>query len=161
MKGFKVFNSDWTCRGFQFEVGKTFTEDVTPVCCDRGFHFCTKAADCFKYYDFNPDNKVAEVEALGDIDAESDDSKHCTNKIKIVREISWEEVLKMVNMGKANAGLCNSGKSCFCTVCNNCIGKCNCNSEHSKVTVDFCNFHCKHCKDQSDQCYKHSEHSKK
>ena len=109
MKGFKVFNSNWTCRGFQFEVGKTFTEDVTPVCCDRGFHFCTKAADCFKYYDFNPDNKVAEVEALGDIDTNNDDSKCCTNKIHIIREITWQEVLDLVNLGKACTGLCNSG----------------------------------------------------
>ena len=109
MKGFKVFNSDWTCRGFQFEVGKTFTEDVTPVCCDRGFHFCTKAADCFKYYDFNPDNKVAEVEALGDIDTNNDDSKCSTNKIHIIREITWQEVLDLVNLGKACTGLCNSG----------------------------------------------------
>ena len=105
MKGFKVFNSDWTCRGFQFEVGKTFT----PVCCDRGFHFCTKAADCFKYYDFNPDNKVAEVEALGDIDTNNDDSKCSTNKIHIIREITWQEVLDLVNLGKACTGLCNSG----------------------------------------------------
>ena len=109
MKGFKVFNSDWTCRGFQFEVGKTFTEDATPVCCDRGFHFCTKAADCFKYYDFNPDNKVAEVEALGDIDTNNDDSKCSTNKIHIIREITWQEVLDLVNLGKACTGLCNSG----------------------------------------------------
>ena len=109
MKGFKVFNSDWTCRCFQFEVGKTFTEDVTPVCCDRGFHFCTKAADCFKYYDFNPDNKVAEVEALGDIDTNNDDSKCSTNKIHIIREITWQEVLDLVNLGKACTGLCNSG----------------------------------------------------
>ena len=109
MKGFKVFNSDWTCRGFQFEVGKTFTEDVTPVCCDRGFHFCTKAADCFKYYSFDPDNKVAEVEALGDIDTNNDDSKCSTNKIHIIREITWREVLDLVNLGKACTGLCNSG----------------------------------------------------
>ena len=109
MKGFKVFNSDWTCRGFQFEVGKTFTEDVTPVCCDRGFHFCTKASDCFRYYSFDPDNKVAEVEALGDIDTQDDDSKCCTNKIHIIREITWQEVLDLVNLGKACTGLCNSG----------------------------------------------------
>ena len=127
MKGFKVFNSDWTCRGFQFEVGKTFTEDVTPVCCDRGFHFCTKAADCFKYYDFNPDNKVAEVEALGDIDTNNDDSKCSTNKIHIIREITWQEVLDLVNLGKACTGLCNSGnrnsgdwnKTCFSNGCFN------------------------------------------
>ena len=109
MQGYKVFEPDWTCRGFQYAVGETFEEDVTPSCCNRGFHFCTELKDCFNYYPFNPDNKVAEIEALGDIDAEADGSKHCTNKIKIVREISWEEVLKMVNMGKANTGLCNSG----------------------------------------------------
>ena len=109
MKGYKVFNSDWTCRGFQFEVGKVFEEDVTPVCCDRGFHFCTKASDCFRYYSFDPDNKVAEVEALGDIDTQDDDSKCCTNKIHIIREITWQEVLDLVNLGKACTGLCNSG----------------------------------------------------
>ena len=109
MKGYKVFNSDWTCRGFQFEVGKVFEEDVTPVCCDRGFHFCTKASDCFRYYSFDPDNKVAEVEALGDIDTQDDDSKCCTNKIHIIREITWQEVLELVNLGKACTGLCNSG----------------------------------------------------
>ena len=114
MKGFKVFNSDWTCRDFQFEVGKTFAEDVTPVCCNRGFHFCTKAVDCFKYYDFNPDNKIAEVEALGDIDTNNNDSKCSTNKIHIIREITWHEVLDLVNLGKActgfsNSGNCNSG----------------------------------------------------
>ena len=109
MKGYKVFNSDWTCRGFQFEVGKVFEEDVTPVCCDKGFHFCTKASDCFRYYSFDPDNKVAEVEALGDIDTKDDDSKCCTNKIHIIREITWQEVLDLVNLGKACTGLCNSG----------------------------------------------------
>lgn len=109
MKGYKVFKPDWTCRGYQFEVGKTFTEDVTPVCCDSGFHFCTKIADCFKRYDFDPDNKVAEVEALGEIDTNEDDSKCSTNKIHIIREIAWQEVLDLVNLGKACTGLHNSG----------------------------------------------------
>ena len=133
MKGFKVFNSDWTCRGFQFEVGKTFAKDVTPVCCRRGFHFCTKAADCFKYYDFNPDNKIAEVEALGDIDTNNNDSKCSTNKIHIIREITWHEVLDLVNLGKACTGLSNSGNynsgNCNSGNCNS--GDCNsgdCNS---------------------------------
>ena len=111
MRGYKVFSSDWTCRGFQFEVGKTYEENVTPLYCKRGFHFCTELKDCFNYYLFDPDNKIAEVEALGDIDTESESntSKHCTNKIKIIRELSWEEVLKMINIGKANTGRCNTG----------------------------------------------------
>lgn len=63
VKGFKVFNPDWTCnpngKPFQYAVGGTYEEDVKPMVCDRGFHFCEKAADCFNYYQFNPENKVA------------------------------------------------------------------------------------------------------
>ena len=109
IKGYKVFNKDWTCRGFQFEVGKIYEEDVTPKCCEKGFHFCTKAADCFNYYSFSSKNKVAEVIALGDVDIKSDDTKCCTNKIQIVREITWQELLTIVNTGKDCTGLCNTG----------------------------------------------------
>ena len=107
IKGYKVFNPDWTCRGFRYEVGKTYEENVKPTVCGRGFHFCKRAKDCFSYYSFNPDNKVAEVVALGEIEEEGD--KCCTNKIKIVREITWEEVLALCNTGKGNSGLSNSG----------------------------------------------------
>ena len=109
VKGYKVFNPDWTCRGFQFEVGKTFEEDVIPSCYNRGFHFCTKALDCFSYYDFRSENKVAEVVALGDVDTSTKDTKCCTNKIQIVREITWQELLTIVNTGKDCTGLCNTG----------------------------------------------------
>ena len=109
IKGYKVFNSDWTCRGFQYEVGKIFEEDVIPSCCDQGFHFCLKASDCFNYYKFCSDNKVAEVVALGDVDYADDNTKCCTNRIRIVREIPWDEVLRIVNTGKDCTGLCNTG----------------------------------------------------
>ena len=109
VKGYKVFNPDWTCRGFQYEVGKIFEEDVTPECCKAGFHFCTKASDCFNYYNFDLNNKVAEVLALGEVDTESNDTKCCTNRIKIVREIPWKELLDIVNTGKSCTGLCNTG----------------------------------------------------
>ena len=107
MKGYKVFNPDWTCRDFQYQVGQTYEMDAEPKCCDRGFHFCEKASDCFEYYNFNSENKVAEIEALGDID--TDGAKSCTNKIKIVREIPWDEVLRIVNEGKDCTGRCNTG----------------------------------------------------
>lgn len=109
VKGYKVFNADWTCRGFQYVVGETFEDDVIPSCCNKGFHFCTKAADCFSYYQFDSNNKVAEVEAIGKIDTNPVDSKCCTNKIRIVRELSWDEVLEIVNIGKGCTGLRNSG----------------------------------------------------
>ena len=109
VRGYKVFNPDWTCRHFPYEVGKVFEEDVEPSCCDRGFHFCLKAADCFNYYSFNSNNKVAEVVALGAVDYSEDNSKACTNKIQIVREIPWQELLTIVNTGKDCTGLCNTG----------------------------------------------------
>ncbi len=122
IKGYKVFNSDWTCRGFQYEVGKIFEEDVTPSCCDRGFHFCLKASDCFNYYKFCSDNKVAEVVALGDVDYADANTKCCTNRIRIVREIPWDEVLRIVNEGKDCTGLCNTGD---CNTGNRNTGDCN------------------------------------
>ena len=107
IKGYKVFNPDWTCRGFQYKVGKTYEENITPKTCSRGFHFCERASDCFNYYSFNSRNKVAEIVALGDID--TDGTKSCTNKIQIIREIPWDELLKIVNEGKGCTGLRNTG----------------------------------------------------
>ena len=110
IKGYKVFNPGWTCRGFQYEVGKKYEENIKPELCSRGFHFCKEAKDCFNYYSFNPKNKVAEVIAHGEIsENDNEDTKCCTNKIEIVREIPWTELLTIVNTGKGNTGFCNTG----------------------------------------------------
>ena len=107
VKGYKVFNSDWTCRGKQYSCPGTFEEFVSPAVCNVGMHFCKNAADCFRYYDFDPNNHVAEVIAHGTV-AEGED-KCATNKLEIVREVPWAEVLEIVNTGKACTGRCNSG----------------------------------------------------
>ena len=106
-KGYKVFNSDWTCRNKRYTCPGEFEEDVTPVECESGMHFCEDPADCFRYYDFNPENHVCEVEAYGDIDHGA--NKLCTNKLRVIREIPWEEVLRLVNTGKDCTGNCNTG----------------------------------------------------
>jgi len=49
-RGFKGFDKDMRCRGFQFEPGKTFTEECDPKICKRGFHFCEYPLDIFNYY---------------------------------------------------------------------------------------------------------------
>ena len=46
VKGYKVFNPDWTCRGFQYQVGKSYEMNEEPIICERGYHFCTKLIDC-------------------------------------------------------------------------------------------------------------------
>ena len=121
VKGYKVFNPDWTCKGKQYTCPGTFEEDVNPSVCNVGMHFCKNAADCFRYYDFDPNNHVAEVIAHGTV-AEGED-KCATNKLEIVREIPWAEVLEIVNTGKACTGRCNSGD------CNS--GDCNSGNRNS------------------------------
>ena len=107
MKGYKVFNPDWTCRDFQYEIGKIYETDKPLVICGTGFHFCERAADCFDHYRFDSDNKVAEVVARGEIVTK--ENKSCTNKIEIVREIPWIELLTIVNIGMDNTGFRNTG----------------------------------------------------
>ena len=107
IKGYKVFNSDWTCRGFQYKVGETYIHNGNIEMCGSGFHFCQKASDCFDYYKFDSNNKVAEIEAIGLV--ETSGNKSVTDKIVIVREIPWQELLTIVNEGKDCTGLCNIG----------------------------------------------------
>ncbi len=107
VKGFKVFNPDWTCKDKKYGCPGRFEEDVTPSICNKGMHFCKRASDCFNYYSFDPNNKVAEVIAYGEVSEEGD--KCATNKLEVVREIPWSELLGLVNTGKGCTGRCNSG----------------------------------------------------
>ena len=109
IKGYKVFNSDWTCKGFQYKVGETHIHNGNIKMFGSGFHFCQKASDCFSYYQFDSNNKVAEIEAIGLV--ETSGNKSVTDKIVIVREIPWQELLTIVNEGKDCTGLCNTGNS--------------------------------------------------
>ena len=110
--GFKVFRPDWTCdpTGYnpkQYTCPGKFEEEGELDVCGHGMHFCQTAADCFNYYSFNSENKVAEVIAYGEVRTEGD--KSCTDKLEIVREIPWDEVLRIVNLGKNCTGRCNTG----------------------------------------------------
>lgn len=105
--GFKVFNPDWTCRKKQYTCPGMFEELGEVEVCGYGMHFCENAADCFNYYGFDPNNKVAEGIAHGEVKKEG--GKSCTNKLEIVREIPWDEVLRIVNLGKNCTGRCNTG----------------------------------------------------
>ena len=116
VKGYKVFNNDWTCTpngSFkQYVCPGVFEEDVDLDICHKGMHFCENALDCFNYYNFDSKNRVAEVVAYGKIRKERD--KSCTDKLEIIREISWQELLTIVNTGRdctgfGNAGNCNTG----------------------------------------------------
>ena len=95
MKAYKVFNNDWTCNGFQYEVGKTYTIDGDIKLCESGFHACKNLSDCFIYYDCVPWNKIAEVELVGEIQG-VDGDKQVTDKIKIIKEVMFEDIGKII-----------------------------------------------------------------
>lgn len=85
----------------------------------------------FNYYSFDSSNKVAEVIAYGDV--RTDGNKSCTDKLEIVREITWDEVLRIVNIGKNCTGYCNTG-DCNTGDCN--TGSCNtgdCNTGNRNI----------------------------
>ena len=107
MKGYKVFNPDFSCRGFQFEVGKSYKHNGPIEICRSGFHFCRDVADCFNYYPFDSNNKVAEIEAVGLVESNGD--KSVTDEVVIVREIPWAEMLELANHGNGNSGIKNTG----------------------------------------------------
>ena len=109
VRGYKVFNPDFTCRGEKFEIGKHFVFDKPIKICASGYHFCTKASHCFEYYSFDPKNIVCEVLAHGDVETHTEDSKCCTNDLEIVRQLTWAEVLEVSNEGANNTGRSNTG----------------------------------------------------
>lgn len=53
LKAYKAFNSDLTCIGFQYEVGKTYRHNEALRLCEAGFHACERLVDCFTYYEPN------------------------------------------------------------------------------------------------------------
>ena len=88
MKGYKGFNKDLTCRGFQFEEGKEYVHDGEVKCCEGGFHACEYPLDCLGYYSPN-ESVYHEVELDGTIDKEGqDDTKVSAQKIKIGARLS-------------------------------------------------------------------------
>lgn len=81
MKAYKGFNKDMTCRGFQYEEGKTYEMESAELC-DHGFHACEYPLDCFGYYS-PADSVYHEVELGGVTDEEGDDTKRVGTKITV------------------------------------------------------------------------------
>jgi len=106
IKGWKVFDKDLQCLKFQFEVGITYKHDGKIALCEAGFHFHENQKDLFQYYAFDSQNRVCEVLASKVV---TGDDKSVCSEITIGKELNWNEVLNLVNIGKDNTGRLNTG----------------------------------------------------
>ena len=90
---YKGFKQDLTCRGFQFELGKTFEHKGKVEACSSGFHSCEYPLDCFSYYP-PAESRYAEAVADGQISKEDGgDSKIASATITIKAEISVHQLV--------------------------------------------------------------------
>ena len=81
MKAYKRFNKDMTCKGFQYEEGKTYETDHAELC-SAGFHACENPLDCSSYY--SPVESVIREVELEDVSPDRmEDSKVVAKKITI------------------------------------------------------------------------------
>ena len=111
MIGYKATDKDGYCRGFKFEVGKTYTKDTPKeeleCCTNKVFHFCRELFAIEKESNYNlSESRLFEVIA-GDYVRSGD--KYGTNSLTILREIKGKEKLELTNSGNRNSGNYNSG----------------------------------------------------
>ena len=108
MKGYKAFLSDMTTRhgdNTVYEVGKTYTVEGEVRICENGYHFCKKCVDVYDYY--NKPCRICEVSVTGAVQTQG--NKSVGRRLKILRELTADEISSLCNSGNGNSGNGNSG----------------------------------------------------
>ena len=90
---YKAFDMNMTCRGYKYEVGKTYHHEGPIEACESGFHACENPIDCLNYYDIT-DSRFAVVEMSGETDMCGNDSKIASAQITIQAELNLPEYIK-------------------------------------------------------------------
>jgi len=89
---YKGFDADMKCRGFQFEVGKTYTHDGAVKACKSGFHAVPDDLHPLTVFDFYPPagSRFCVVEVSGAIDRSTD--KIAAEIISVQKEIGLHDL---------------------------------------------------------------------
>ncbi|EMH8144276.1 hypothetical protein RG381_000328, partial [Acinetobacter baumannii] len=91
---YKGFDKNLQCRGFQYEIGKTFEHKGKVEACGSGFHACEYPLDVFGYYAPGELNRFAVVEQSGDLSRDSSDTKVASKSITIKAEVDIPFLVK-------------------------------------------------------------------
>ena len=108
MKGYKAFLSDMTTRhgdNTVYEVGKTYAVEGEIKICENGYHFCKKCVDVYDYY--SKPCRICEVSVTGAVQTQG--NKSVGRRLKILRELTADEISSLWNSGDWNSGNWNSG----------------------------------------------------
>ena len=89
----KGFDKNLQCRGYQFELGKTYTHGSVVKVCDSGFHAVEYGIDAFSYY-APADSRYCVVEQYGDMEHHSGDTKIASASITIKAEIKIPQLVQ-------------------------------------------------------------------
>ncbi len=108
--GYKGFDRNLQCLGFQYEIGRTYTTEEAPVLCESGFHFCENPLDVLNYY-FATYSRYCLVEGNGRVDREEEGHKIAVSEITIVKELSLYEMIQ--HASKQKDGMDLSGREKF------------------------------------------------
>ena len=90
---YKAFDKNFQCRGYQYEVGKTYEHDGDIDICRAGFHSCENPFDVLNYYPIT-ESRFAKVTASGAVERHDDDSKICSAKLAVEIELTLPEFIK-------------------------------------------------------------------
>ena len=88
---YKAFGNNFSCRDFQYEVGKEYHINGDVEVCKKGFHACIDLMDVFDYYSMS-NSRFAIVKMWGDVLFDID--KICASNIEIVEELSLKDIVE-------------------------------------------------------------------
>ena len=88
---YKGFDQDLKCRGFQFEIGKTYKHKGEVSVCNSGFHACENPLAVFEHYP--PTSRFAIVKCAGKISKGINDKKIACGELTVEAEIRLPELI--------------------------------------------------------------------
>jgi hypothetical protein len=117
---YKATDKNMMCRGKQYEVGKTYTEEKAD-CCTAGMHACEVPFDVLHYYHVSDGVRFFQVECGGEVDKSSDDSKLACTELTVKGELKLTDMLKigveavMKRVKEKTAGAKETAASGYCS----------------------------------------------